>query len=123
VSSTQERQPADNISQRRKAIDRGWLRESDDLLVPRLAFPLGSDSPEMVHEFNRAARDRIVADMLSGVALPTANPSRLGKEEHRVLGEVDRYNIPFRTVLGTSTGMLWADPYYSEEYLLHFFRE
>ena len=76
----------------------------------------------MVHEFNRAARDGVVADMLDGTAIPAANPSPLGPEEQRAVGEVDRYNIPFRTVVGTSTGMLWANPYYNEAYLADFFQ-
>ena len=46
-------------SLRTAAIHRGWIRESETLLVPRLAFPLLCDLPEVVHEANRhAARCR-----------------------------------------------------------------
>ena len=54
------------------AIDRGWLRADDNLLVPRLAFPLAADLPEVVHENNRDARDVVVSEALTGIAAPVA---------------------------------------------------
>jgi len=105
------------------AIERGWLRGDDRLIVPRLAYPLAADLPEVVHEFNRPVRDRVVAEALGGAARPVANPSLFGDEPEVVVAEVDRYGIPLRTVLGTRSGLMRSDPYYGEDYLARFYRE
>jgi SAM-dependent methyltransferase len=106
-------------SLRSKAVGAGWLREGERLLAPRLACPPAlADAPGIVHEHNRAARDAIVAAMLDGSARPEPSRSYLGVEPDVTLGEVDRYGIPFRTVLGSNTGLLRADPYYSERFLI-----
>jgi SAM-dependent methyltransferase len=60
--------------------------------------------------------------MLEGPAEPQPSPSFFGVEPERTVGEVDRYGIPFRTVLGTQTGLLRADPYYSEDFLAQLWR-
>lgn len=108
---------------RSKAIQRGWIRDSESLLVGRLAYPLGADLPDVVHEFNRSARDAVVAEALEGIAAPEANPSVLGAEEEVVVAEVERYGIPLRTVLGTQSGLMRSDPYYDPAYLARFYRE
>jgi hypothetical protein len=106
-------------SLRSKAVGAGWLREGERLLARRLACPPAlADAPGIVHEHNRAARDAIVAAMLDGSARPEPSRSYLGVEPDVTLGEVDRYGIPFRTVLGSNTGLLRADPYYSERFLI-----
>ena len=108
---------------RRKAIERGWIRDNEPLLVGRLAFPLAADLPDVVHEFNRPARDAVVAEALAGVAAPEANPSPFGAEPEVVVAEVERYGIPLRTVLGTRSGLMRSDPYYDSAYLSRFYRE
>jgi SAM-dependent methyltransferase len=108
---------------RSKAIERGWIRENERLLVPRLAFPLEADLPDVVHDFNRPARDVVIADALGGVAVPESNPSVFGAEPEVVVAEVERYGIPLRTVLGTESGLMRSDPYYNEQYLSRFYRE
>jgi 2-polyprenyl-3-methyl-5-hydroxy-6-metoxy-1,4-benzoquinol methylase len=103
------------------AVVRGWLRADDNLLVPRLAFPLAADLPEVVHENNRDARDLVVSEALTGIAAPVANRSIFGSEPEVVVAEVDRYGIPLRTVLGTQSGLMRSDPYYGEDYLARFY--
>jgi SAM-dependent methyltransferase len=109
------------------AIEAGWLHEGESLLVPRLGYPLAADQPEIVHDLNRAARDSVVAAMLDGSTRPVPSPSYFGPEPEVTIGEVDRYGIPFRSVLGKTTGLLRADPYYSDDFLLrlwtHHYRE
>jgi SAM-dependent methyltransferase len=108
---------------RNQAIERGWIREGEQLLVPRLAFPLESDLPDVVHEFNRDARDAVVTETLHGVAVPQPNSSVFGNEPEVVVAEVERYGIPLRTVLGTQSGLMRSDPYYDHRYLSRFYRE
>jgi SAM-dependent methyltransferase len=108
---------------RDQAIDRGWLRAGEPLLAERLSFPLESDLPEVVHDANRAVRDQVLANMLSGAAAPVAVPSCLGREEEEVVAEVDRYGLPIRTVLSRRSGLMRSDPYYSSDYLGVFYRE
>ncbi len=110
-------------SLKQRATERGWLRADERLLVPRLAFPLARDLPEVVHEFNRPARDAVVVEALDGAAVPQANPSAFGPEPEVVVGEVERYGIPLRTVLGTRSGLMRSDPYYTDEYLARFYRD
>jgi 2-polyprenyl-3-methyl-5-hydroxy-6-metoxy-1,4-benzoquinol methylase len=105
------------------AIDRGWLKAGERLLVPRLAYPLGFDLPDVIHENNRSARDVVVTEALEGIARPQANPSVFGSEPEVVVAETDRYGIPLRTVLGTQSGLMRSDPYYGEDYLARFYRE
>ena len=108
---------------RRKAIERGWIRDNEPLLVGRLAYPLSADLPDVVHEFNRSARDAVVAEALEGIATPEANPSPFGAEEEVIVAEVERYGIPLRTVLGKESGLMRSDPYYGPDYLDRFYRE
>jgi len=110
-------------SLRPEAIQRGWIAADDPLLVPRLAYPLGADLPEVVHDFNRAARDRVLRDVLAGDAAPESNPPLFGAEAEVTVAEVERYGIPLRTVLGTQSGLMRSDPYYSEAYLARFYRD
>lgn len=105
------------------AIERGWLRPDERLLVPRLAYPLARDLPDVVHDVNRPVRDRVVAEALAGEAHPQPNPSVFGDEPDVVVAEVDRYGIPLRTVLGTRSGLMRSDPYYDDAYLARFYRE
>lgn len=109
--------------QHAQAVSRGWLRGDDSLLSPRLAWPPVRISADIVHEFNRAARDRVIGRMLDGTYQPSSAPPLFGPEPEAVLGETDRYGIPFRTVLGLESGMLRADPYYRECDLIAFFRD
>ncbi|HWE96937.1 MAG TPA: class I SAM-dependent methyltransferase [Tepidisphaeraceae bacterium] len=108
---------------RHQATNRGWLQEGESLLAPRLAWPSGHISPDVVHQFNRPARDRVIERMLDGTYQPCTAGSLFGTEPEAVLGETDRYGFPFRTVLGLETGMLRADPYYRENDLICFFRD
>jgi len=105
------------------AIDRGWLKADEQLLVPRLAYPLNFDLPDVIHENNRSARDIVVREALEGIAQPRGNPSLFGDEPEVVVAETDRYGIPLRTVLGTRSGLMRSDPYYGEDYLARFYRE
>ena len=105
------------------AIDRGWLKAGEQLLVPRLAYPLSFDLPDVIHENNRSARDIVVSEALEGIAQPRGNPSVFGDEPEVVVAETDRYGIPLRTVLGTRSGLMRSDPYYGEDYLARFYRE
>jgi 2-polyprenyl-3-methyl-5-hydroxy-6-metoxy-1,4-benzoquinol methylase len=109
---------------RQLAIDTGWLRPAERLLAERLAFPLKRDLPDVVHEFNLAARDRVLRDMLTGAARPVAIPSCLdpGSEDITV-AEVERYGLPLRTVLSAHSGLMRSDPYYDSAYLAIFYRD
>ena len=106
-----------------QAIRRGWLRAGEDVLLERLSYPLGRDLPEVVHDANRAVRDRVVADMLTGAARPLAMPSCFGPEEEIVVAHADRYGIPLRTVLSRQSGLMRSDPYYHSDYLAIFYRD
>jgi SAM-dependent methyltransferase len=108
---------------RQQAIAAGWLNAGDRPLFPRLAFPLACTSDSCVHEFNRATRDQVLAELLGGTARPAANPSFLGKEQEVVIAETDRYGLPLRTVLGASTGLMRSDPYYDQAYLARFYSQ
>lgn len=115
---------ADGMSDlRQRAVHRGWLREGERPVIARLTYPLAEGHREMMHEANVSIRDAVVEDMLCGAALPMANPSCLMDEDEVTVAEVDRYNIPLRTVLGVRSGLLRSDPYYSEEYLGAFYRD
>jgi 2-polyprenyl-3-methyl-5-hydroxy-6-metoxy-1,4-benzoquinol methylase len=105
------------------AVDRGWLKPDERLLIPRLAYPLAQDLPDVVHENNRAARDTVVFEALDGIATPIANPSLFAPEPEITIAEVDRYGIPLRTVLGTRSGLMRSDPYYAEDYLARFYSQ
>jgi SAM-dependent methyltransferase len=106
-----------------QATRRGWLRSGERLLVDRLAYPLKRDLPDVVHEANRAVRDRVVADMLDGRARPMAMASCLGIDEDVVVAQTDRYGIPLRTVLSRESGLMRSDPYYDADYLGVFYRD
>jgi SAM-dependent methyltransferase len=108
---------------RSRAIERGWIRNDERLLVPRLAFPLATDLPEVVHEFNRDARNAVVTEALEGIAVPRPNVSVFGPEPEIAVAEVERYGIPLRTVLGRQSGLMRSDPYYDDFYLSRFYRE
>lgn len=108
---------------RAKAVDRGWIVEGESLLVPRLSFPLAADLPEVLHDFNRTVRDRVVNEILAGAAHPEPNPPLFGPEEEVTVAEVERYGIPLRTVLGKQSGLMRSDPYYSEAYIGRFYSE
>ena len=110
-------------SLRAAAINRGWIRESETLLAPRLAFPLAGELPDVVHDANRHVRDAVLEDVLRGPGEPINNPSFFGSEQEAVVAETDRFGIPLRTVLGTKTGLMRSDPYYSEAYLAQFYNE
>jgi SAM-dependent methyltransferase len=105
------------------AVHRGWLKPDERLLIPRLSYPLAADLPDVVHENNRAARDSVISEALDGTAQPIANPSLFGPEPEVTIAEVDRYGIPIRTVLGTSSGLMRSDPYYGEHYLARFYSQ
>jgi 2-polyprenyl-3-methyl-5-hydroxy-6-metoxy-1,4-benzoquinol methylase len=106
-----------------QAIRRGWLREDDDILLDRLSFPLDRDLPEVVHDANRNIRDRVVTDMLHGLARPLAVASCLGDEPEIVVAHCDRYGIPLRTVLSCQSGLMRSDPYYRSDYVATFYRD
>jgi SAM-dependent methyltransferase len=110
-------------NRREQAIERGWLREGERPLVKRLGFPLRADLPEVVHDGNRAVRDRVLADMLSGDARPVAVRSCLGDQEEVVVAEVDRFGLPLRSVLSRASGLMRSDPYYEAGYLARFYRD
>jgi SAM-dependent methyltransferase len=104
-------------SLRSQAIVAGWLCEAEPLLVPRLAYPVPDAQAFGLHGKNRSARDAVVSGMIDGLFPPERSPSYFGAEPEVTVGESDRYGIPFRTVLGTTTGLLRADPYYSDSFL------
>lgn len=110
-------------SRKHQAIRRGWLLEEDELTFDRLAFPLDHDLPDVVHDANRAIRDRVVTDMLDGVARPVRVGSCLGEEPEIVIAHADRYGIPLRTVLCRQSGLMRSDPYYDSGYVGTFYRE
>ena len=108
---------------RANAIAAGWINETERPLLARLSFPPASLPEGCVHDFNRAARARVLADLLDGTARPRPNPSCLGQESDLLIAETDRYGLPLRTVLGASTGLMRSDPYYDDAYLAHFYAE
>jgi SAM-dependent methyltransferase len=116
------RSPSQNPA-RSAALERGWLEENQSLHVPRLRFPLASDLPEVIHDFNRATRDKVLSHMLEGPANPVANRSCFEPEPESVVAEVDRHGLPLRTVLGLRSGLMRSDPYYTDEYLTEFYRD
>ena len=106
-----------------QAIRSGWLRGGERLLAERLAFPLERDLPEVVFEANRSVRDRVLADVLGGVAKSIRVTSCLGDEEEIAVAEVERYGLPLRTVLSRRSGLMRSDPYYDPTYLGRFYRD
>ena len=108
---------------RDRAIEKGWLRGGERLLLERLAYPLRKDLDDVVHAANRGVRDRVVAEMLEGVATPVSVASCLGEDAEIVVAEVDRYGIPLRTVLSRQSGLMRSDPYYDPAYVAKFYRE
>ena len=66
TSSTDRMTAAAHTGLHRRAVSRGWLRDGERLLVPRLAFPLAQDQADIVHALNRPRRDQVIADMLDG---------------------------------------------------------
>jgi len=107
---------------RQRAIDRGWIRRGESVLSERLAYPSRIETADL-HDANRATRDRVVADMLSGRATLVAVESCLGVDEELLVAEVDRYGIPLRTVLSRRSGLMRSDPYYDPAYVAEFYRD
>lgn len=108
---------------RNRAIERGWVRGGEGLLLERLAYPLARDLDDCVHASNRVVRDRVLEEMLGGLATPVSVPCCLGNEEEIVVAEVERYGLPLRTVLSCESGLMRSDPYYDPGYLARFYRE
>src|SRR6266566_78694 len=111
------------VDLKEQAIRSGWLRGGERLLADRLSFPPERDLPEVVFEANRAVRDRVLTEVLGGVAKPLRVPSCLDNEEEVVVAEVERYGVPLRTVLSRHSGLMRSDPYYDSSYLATFYRE
>jgi SAM-dependent methyltransferase len=111
------------VDLKEQAIRRGWLRGGERLLAERLSFPLERDLPEVVFEANRGVRDRVLADVLGGVAKPVRVPTCLNDEEEILVAEVERYGLPLRTVLSRRSGLMRSDPYYDPGYLATFYRD
>jgi SAM-dependent methyltransferase len=111
------------VDLKEQAIACGWLLGGERLLAERLSFPLEGDLPEVVFESNRPVRDRVLADVLNGVAKPVRIPSCLDGEEEIVVAEVERYGLPLRTVLSRRSGLMRSDPYYDPGYLATFYRD
>ena len=108
-------------SPRKILVDLGWLTDEAPILE-RLTYPL-SEYTRFINEFNVEFRDKVLWDILEGVAKPRDNSCFLGDGEDIVVAEVDRYGLPCRTVLNTSTGLFRSDPYYESNYLETFYAE
>jgi len=105
------------------AVARGWLNASEQPRFDRLRFPLTAPSAAL-HVNNVAQRDTVLADIMSGLATPIANPSFFGDSGNDVvIAEVDRYGFPLRTVLSMDSGLMRSDPYYDAAYLQTFYRD
>ncbi len=106
---------------RKDLVDLGWLTDEVPILE-RLAFPLREDT-RFINNFNVEIRDKVLKDILQGVAHPRDNSCFLGDGEDIVVAEVDRYGLPCRTVLNTTTGLFRSNPYYESDYLETFYAE
>ena len=104
------------------AIQHGWLLAGERPRYDRLAFPHDGHS-SCVHVNNRAVRDAVLNDVLSGRATAVANPCFLQGEADVVIAATDRYGLPLRTVLSLDSGMMRSDPYYSDDYLRTFYTQ
>ncbi|MSU55022.1 MAG: class I SAM-dependent methyltransferase [Candidatus Taylorbacteria bacterium] len=67
------------------------------------------------------ARNDIVRKMKNGEYRTTENPCICGKINGIILAENDRYDIPIKTVLCESCGLVRSDPYYDENTLGQFY--
>lgn len=107
---------------RSAAISAGWLRADEVPWIGRLSFPLHGPAP-LVGEHNREVRDVVLGHMLDGSARPRPLPCCLGGRDDLLLAEVDRYGFPLRIVMSQETGLVRTDPYYTDEYLVRFYRD
>ncbi|HMB95264.1 MAG TPA: class I SAM-dependent methyltransferase, partial [Tepidisphaeraceae bacterium] len=110
---------------RHRAIAAGWLKADETPLFSRLRFPMSLDHPDCIFDENRAARDAVLTELLSGDVRPMPNsPCLSHSNDHDiVLSEVDRYNLPLRTVLSACTGLVRSDPYYPPQFLQKFYAQ
>lgn len=100
----------------------GWLPKERSARFMRLNFSPQS-VPSNLSETQLAARACVLEDARTGLCKPETLPSLFQEEEDVVLSEKDRYGIPICTKLGLSSGLIRTDPYYSSDYLEHFYRK
>lgn len=67
-------------------------------------------------------RNAIIKKMKTGEYALRENPCLCGEKRNVLLAEKDRYNIPIRTVLCHSCGLVRSDPYYTPEALITFYK-
>ena len=101
----------------------GWLSHGEVPLSRRLEYRPDQET-SYIHAGNRRLRDRILADMLEGVAKARPLPTIITADGDDIpISHVDRFGLPLRTVLSLSTGLMRSDPYYDDEYIIRFYRD
>jgi 2-polyprenyl-3-methyl-5-hydroxy-6-metoxy-1,4-benzoquinol methylase len=113
-------------TERQQLIESKWLQATDKLLVDRLIFKsIKENIAPDVEEHNLQTRDLVYEAVVNKETLPIKlNDLICGEDgEDITIGEIDRYGLPFRTVINKTTGLIRTDPYYNEEWLSSFYKD
>ncbi|MBS1736033.1 MAG: class I SAM-dependent methyltransferase [Bacteroidetes bacterium] len=102
----------------------GWLKKSEIPLIQDLKFfSLNENKAPLINEHNSVVRNVVYDEILNGTAKIKLIDDPLSTTKDDVLiGEIDRYGLPLRTVINKKTGLVRSDPYYADEWLSRFYK-
>lgn len=100
-----------------------WLKGGLPLL-PRLSFEEHYDSPMCVSTINEKVRYAVLKELDSDSNNPVFLEDFIKNNgEDEVIAQVDRYGMPYNTVVSKDTGIVRVSPYYSEEWIKRFYNK
>ncbi|MDQ6903359.1 MAG: class I SAM-dependent methyltransferase, partial [Bacteroidota bacterium] len=115
----------DPKTERQQLLDSDWLRTTDKLLFERLLFKSISENiAPAVEEHNLQTRNKVYETIKNNETIPIQLADLISEEEADdiTISEIDRYGLPFRTVINQTTGLIRTDPYFSQEWLSSFYK-
>jgi 2-polyprenyl-3-methyl-5-hydroxy-6-metoxy-1,4-benzoquinol methylase len=112
-------------TEREQLLESKWLRATDKLLLERLIFKsIRENMAPSLEEHNVQTRNLVYKTILNSETLPIKLDDLISEEdgEDITIAEIDRYGLPFRTVMNKATGLIRTDPYFNEEWLTSFYK-
>lgn len=113
-------------TEREQLLESKWLRSTDKLLFDRLIFKsIKENIAPDVEEHNSQIRDLVYKTIINNETLPIKLSDLISDQdvEDITIGEIDRYGLPYRTVINKTTGLIRTDPYFSQEWLASFYKD
>jgi SAM-dependent methyltransferase len=113
-------------TEREQLIESKWLRANDKLLFDRLFFKsIRENNAPDVEVHNVETRDLVYKTVIDNETDPIKLVDLITDEdgEDTTIGEIDRYGLPFRTVVNMTSGLIRTDPYYNQEWLSLFYKD